>query len=214
MAIIFNKLKTLLFSSFLLFILFSPDIIAAEPWAGQTYPWQQITLVIALALLLFVWEVRLAQKEHFLTLTKDLFTLKSLGLILLAYALMRLFDHLGFYWLQQIGQDTTSNEALINEALGKQPPLLSFLTAALLGPFTEELIVRGYWMKKLFGSYKWLGLFITSFVFAALHGPTDWPSWFIYASAGFILGGLYMKTDNLAYSIALHILNNTIAFLG
>lgn len=213
-SLVFSKFKTLLFSLILILLLFLPDTIAIEPWSGTSYSWQQIAVVSILSVLMFIWAIRLAQKEHFLTLSKDLITIKSLGIILLSYGLMKLCDEFGFYWLQQIGQKTTSNQELITESLSQQPLLFMLLNVSLLGPLAEELVVRGYWMKKLFGSYKWLGLLVTSLAFAALHGPSDWPSWFIYTSAGLILGGLYLKTDNLAYPIALHILNNTIASIG
>lgn len=213
-----GKLKTLLFGLFVIVVLFLPPIVIEKPWFGDQHPWQQVLIVCALSMVLLLWGFHLAQKEGFLIWSKDLWSLKRLRLIVLAYALIWCCDRLGLYWLEQAGQTTTANEAMLEQDFFSQPVVTNFLFIGVLGPLAEELVVRGYWMKKLFGPYERLGLIISSLVFAFLHGPSDLPSWFIYTSSGLIFGGLYLKTKNLAYPIALHMLNNLLvtimAYLG
>ncbi|HEL1587286.1 TPA: CPBP family intramembrane metalloprotease [Streptococcus suis] len=124
---------------------------------------------------------------------------------------MQLMDMFGLFLLELQGAETTANETLIMESLKEVPFWLATLTTALLPAVGEEVILRGYFFKKLFGSYVVFGIIASSLLFGVLHGPTDIGSWLIYAGSGIILSTLYHKTGYLIYPIAVHLVNNLIA---
>ena len=97
-------------------------------------------------------------------------------------------------------------------------------TTALLGlivllttPFQaagEEYVFRGYLMQAL-GSLtrnKWLTLLATSTLFAVAHGVQNFPLFFDRFMFGLIAGWLVIRTGGLEAGIAMHILNNFLAF--
>ncbi|HGA1129941.1 hypothetical protein [Streptococcus suis] len=61
-------------------------------------------------------------------------------------------DMLGYYFLELQGVTTTENDASIIEFLKGVPFRLALLTTAFLPAVVEEVILRGYFFKKLFGS--------------------------------------------------------------
>ncbi|MFM0620536.1 CPBP family intramembrane glutamic endopeptidase [Streptococcus suis] len=121
---------------------------------------------------------------------------------------MQLTDMLGYYLLELQGVTTTENDASIIEFLKGVPFRLALLTTAFLPAVVEEVIFRGYFFKKLFGSQVLLGIVVSSLVFGSFHGPTDLGSWLIYGGGGLIFCVLYHKTGYLIYPIAVHFINN------
>jgi membrane protease YdiL (CAAX protease family) len=87
-------------------------------------------------------------------------------------------------------------------------PLFIELLIFLLAAFTEELLVRGYFLNNLMQSInKWIALLLSSVLFAFLHGAN--PGISVVAllnifGAGFFLGINYIYTKNLWYGIFLH----------
>ncbi|QUE55377.1 CPBP family intramembrane metalloprotease [Streptococcus oriscaviae] len=120
-------------------------------------------------------------------------------------------DSLALYLMNVQGVDTTANQKEIVQLFAGLPFWLAFLLTTPLPALAEEVVFRGYLYKKLFGEYRLVGLLLTSFLFGLLHGPTDWLSWFIYSSSGFVLGYVYYRTDYLVYPLAIHLMNNGIA---
>ncbi len=101
--------------------------------------------------------------------------------------------------------------------------LVVFLTT----PFQaagEEYFFRGYLMQAI-GSLlgyrddrwvqlmaKWVALVATSLLFAAAHGAQNFPLFFDRFAFGMIAGWLILHTGGLEAGIAMHILNNFLAF--
>jgi hypothetical protein len=91
------------------------------------------------------------------------------------------------------------------------------LIVLLTTPFQaagEEYVFRGYLMQAL-GSLtrnKWLTLLATSTLFAVAHGVQNFPLFFDRFMFGFIAGWLVIRTGGLEAGIAMHILNNFLAF--
>ncbi|MBY5033557.1 CPBP family intramembrane metalloprotease [Streptococcus gallolyticus] len=121
---------------------------------------------------------------------------------------MQLTDMLGYYLLELQSAIATANDALIIESLKGVPFWLAFLITAFLPAIVEEVVLRGYFFKKLFGSQVLIGMLVSSLLFGALHGPTDFASWLIYGGGGLIFCVLYHKTGYLIYPIAVHFINN------
>ena len=104
------------------------------------------------------------------------------------------------------------------EKLAQDQPLFTFFMAVVFAPLTEELTFRGMLARFVFpqqDNVKKTALFllVSTIIFALVHFPTTPQQFLVYASLGFSLGLAYISKGGLAYSIALHALNNLIAFL-
>ncbi|GAA0406680.1 hypothetical protein Acor_51500 [Acrocarpospora corrugata] len=99
---------------------------------------------------------------------------------------------------------------------GWAPFLQAMAVILLLVPFqaaAEEYVFRG-WVIQAFGAYMrnpWPAFIIGSAGFAALHGYTDWGIAYVFGF-GILSGWLAVRTGGLEAPIALHVVNNVIAF--
>ncbi len=107
------------------------------------------------------------------------------------------------------------------DELGADNGVLALCAAAFLvtvvAPVAEEVFFRGY----VFGALRnwkgmWVGALLTGLIFGAIHaGSAPDPLYLpLLAVFGFILCLLYVKTRSLYPCIALHAINNSIAFGG
>lgn len=99
------------------------------------------------------------------------------------------------------------------------------LIVLLTTPFQaagEEYVFRGYLLQAI-GSFwsmpsvppwvaRWLAIVITSVIFALGHGVQNFPLFFDRFMFGLIAGWLVVRTGGLEAGIAMHILNNFLAF--
>ena len=113
--------------------------------------------------------------------------------------------------------DPSVNQQLVEELTHNQP-LFSFFMVVVFAPLTEELTFRGMLARYVFPQQDnikqtVLFLLVSSIIFALVHFPGTPQQFLVYASLGFSLGLAYINKGGLAYSIALHALNNLIAFL-
>ena len=113
--------------------------------------------------------------------------------------------------------DTSVNQQAA-EQLTHNQPLFSFFMVVIFAPLTEELTFRGMLARYVFPQQDnikqtVLFLLVSSIIFALVHFPGTPQQFLVYASLGFSLGLAYINKGGLAYSIALHALNNLIAFL-
>ncbi len=78
----------------------------------------------------------------------------------------------------------------------------------------EEYVFRGYLMQALGSLFnnKWVALLTTSTLFAMAHGVQNFPLFFDRFVFGLIAGWLILRTGGLEAGIAMHILNNFLAF--
>ncbi len=78
----------------------------------------------------------------------------------------------------------------------------------------EEYLFRGYLLQavgSLFGS-KWVAISVTGLLFALAHGAQNFPLFFDRLAFGLIAAWLVTRTGGLEAGIALHVLNNFLAF--
>ena len=113
--------------------------------------------------------------------------------------------------------DTSVNQQMVEELTHNQP-LFSFFMVVIFAPLTEELTFRGMLARYVFpqqNNIKQTALFllVSSIIFALVHFPGTPLQFLVYASLGFSLGLAYISKGGLAYSMALHALNNLIGFL-
>jgi membrane protease YdiL (CAAX protease family) len=78
----------------------------------------------------------------------------------------------------------------------------------------EEYAFRGYLLQAVGALTKraWIALTVTSLLFAMAHGVQNFPLFFDRFAFGFIAGWLVIRTGGLEAGIALHVLNNLLAF--
>ncbi|GAA4522424.1 CPBP family intramembrane glutamic endopeptidase [Nonomuraea ferruginea] len=94
--------------------------------------------------------------------------------------------------------------------------LPALVVIVLLVPFqaaTEEYLFRG-WLLQAFGAHlrnPWWGIVISSVLFASLHGY-QWAGLLDVFAFGLAMAVLTVWTGGLEAAIALHVLNNTVAF--
>ena len=113
--------------------------------------------------------------------------------------------------------DPSANQQMVDQ-LAQEQPLFTFFMAVVFAPLTEELTFRGMLARYVFpqqDNVKKTALFllVSSLIFALVHFPGTPLQFLVYASLGFSMGLAYISKGGLAYSIALHALNNLIAFL-
>ncbi len=121
-----------------------------------------------------------------------------------------------------VAQFFLPNDPSVNQQTAEQlthnQPLFAFFMIVVFAPLTEELTFRGMLARYVFpqqDNIKQTALFllVSSLIFALVHFPGTPLQFLVYASLGFSMGLAYVSKGGLAYSIALHALNNLIAFL-
>jgi len=89
-----------------------------------------------------------------------------------------------------------------------------YLAIGLLAPLSEELVLRGAILKSLLRSPKlspWGAIAISAVLFALVHfNPVQMPHAFLI---GLLLGWMYYRTDSILPGVALHWVNNTVAYI-
>lgn len=113
-----------------------------------------------------------------------------------------------------------SNAVLIEEILRTHPAFL-MVFAVLLAPAYEELLFRRVLFGRLWAAGRpWLGLLLSSAIFALVHeipGVTHntWPAtlllWLTYGFMGAVFAAVYWRTHTLWAAYAAHALNNALA---
>ena len=78
----------------------------------------------------------------------------------------------------------------------------------------EEYVFRGYLLQALGAVFRnrWVTILATALLFALAHGAQNPPLFFDRFAFGFIAAWLVIRTGGLEAAIALHVLNNFLAF--
>lgn len=110
------------------------------------------------------------------------------------------------------------NEANIQGALLKNPFLI-LVIGCFVGPIVEEFFFRRFFLGSFLAKFSnWLGIVLTTILFAILHmhswDLSEWVTAISYIAGGLLLSLLYLRKDkNIWYPIALHCCNNIVAFM-
>lgn len=110
------------------------------------------------------------------------------------------------------------NDASIQSALSKNPFLI-FVIGCFIGPIVEEFFFRRFFLGSFLAKFSnWLGIVLTTVLFATLHmhswALSEWVTAISYVAGGLLLSLLYLRKDkNIWYPIVLHCCNNIIAFM-
>lgn len=181
-----------------------------------------VSIITSILVIIYVaWSHRHGLKSKIVEILKQ--SKKHIKLMVSAYVIYMMANMIFTFLLQFLPEqwqfkETGNQEALM--AFFQQPAWLPlvFLSLAILTPITEELLFRHVIIGEL---GKKLGVIFTGLIsiviFASLHmvaahHPLEAVP-YIFLATMFVIA--YIKSGcNIAVSIFLHILNNTIAFIG
>ncbi len=117
-------------------------------------------------------------------------------------------------FLLPAGSEVETTGRLNDLTLGIGLSVLVVLFTTPLQAAGEEYLFRGY-LLQAFGSLfasKWVAIIGTATLFALAHGAQNFPLFFDRFAFGVIAGWLVTRTGGLEAGIALHVLNNFLAF--
>lgn len=181
----------------------------------MTYP--VYSLLFTLGILAYREEL---QEQFSLILPKKKEFLKTISLYMLLIFLLAIASNLLSGSLKQsLGLPLQGqNDARIQAAL-LENPYLFLLVGCFVGPVVEELFFRRFFLGTFLAKFSdWLGIVLTTILFATLHmhswALSEWVTAISYIAAGLLFSLLYLRKDkNIWYPIALHCCNNIIAFI-
>ena len=160
------------------------------------------------------------QKQLSLILPKKKDFLKTISLYMVLVFLLTIASNLLSALIKQsLGLPLQGqNDASIQVAL-LENPYLFLLVGCFIGPVVEELFFRRFFLGTFLAKFSdWLGIVLTTILFATLHmhswALSEWVTAISYIAAGLLFSLLYLRKDkNIWYPIALHCCNNIIAFI-
>lgn len=127
-----------------------------------------------------------------------------IGGALLIYGL----DHLYLHF-----HDVPTNEQELDRELQHIPLYMSIVTIAIIPAIVEEIVFRGMIIRVVFRKHLFIGLVVSSLVFASLHESDTWIGYLPYLYSGVIFGLIYLKTKRLEVVILIHFINNLSSLL-
>jgi membrane protease YdiL (CAAX protease family) len=138
---------------------------------------------------------------------------RAIGLVALTWASFWVFTGV---FVTVLGLDPQDDQ--LPQELGVDESALAMVSVAFLvcvvAPVAEEFFFRGYFFTALRNwRGKWLAAVLTGLVFGGIHAGSSDPAFLVpLAFFGFALCVLYDRTGSLYPCIALHSLNNSVAF--
>ena len=100
-----------------------------------------------------------------------------IGGALLIYGL----DHLYLHF-----HDVPTNEQELDRELQHTPLYMSIVTIAIIPAIVEEIVFRGMIIRVVFRKHLFIGLVVSSLVFASLHESDTWIGYLPYLYSGVI----------------------------
>lgn len=163
-------------------------------------------LLIIVCLVFLIGGLRYAQRSNLIVVR---FLTKKEWLLLFLVLVCRI---LFVYIYTNVFQVYSGAATAIAERKVNGYSMSLILSVSLFGPIDEELVFRGFIQKGVFQNSV-LGLVLTSYLFAFVHGPADIISFFPYMISGIIYGISYKLSDNLLWPILNHIGYNSFLIL-
>lgn len=115
--------------------------------------------------------------------------------------------------LEALPVESLSNQVALEESMISASPAYIILATVVLGPLCEELLFRGVLIQNVFKDKPWIGLVLSSSIFALMHNGVTLTSFIIYGVMGCNLGLVYMKTKSIECVTIVHAFNNLLASL-
>lgn len=218
------KILEILKNCFYLFLLFLMDQIVSVPQIIAMYTHPNVIILVLLVIVyaatataVIIFLIQFYQ--HRLRVNHSIYgnhriNRKRLKFMILMVVLWAVFLFLQTWYTNQFGISTSENQSVINQ-LFKNMPVWTFIDGVVIAPIMEELIFRGLFFELFFRknerATKVIGVIVNGIMFGALHDTgLSFP---IYALMGILLAWTYVYTKDVKYGMAIHVLNNFIAFL-
>jgi len=133
---------------------------------------------------------------------------KPLFLSIFLLAAFLLLEELYFYVL-----GIEMPESFIEFMLAE--PIFSFISVVLVAPIIEEFLFRGFLYSQLRRSFlkDWGAIIVSSLIWTAIHFQYEIGILFFLFLFGLFLGYFRIKYNSLLIPVALHAINNLIAFM-
>ena len=195
----------------------SPELVNIEMNGIEDYmQYFNMGLVMGLSyLIIFAGVFLIVGKDCYLTETKTIDTklLKQylFKFVAISYLLQTLASALVGRVFPTVS--TSLNQMVFTNLLSGSPVLMG-ITTAVIGPVIEEMIFR-YSIFKIFKNKK-TALIVSSICFGLVHISLSLSDLFfipVYCGMGYIMGKFYYDTNDLRYSTAIHIFNNSFEVL-
>jgi len=190
---------------FLIIRLLPEDTVAAITenvyfsWLLGVGPMYLIGLPI---LLLITRNMKTKEREK-----KKMSFIEFLSTFAVCQAAMMVGNQIGMYFIMIVENLTGRVIENTTSALIENTPLwLIFLIVVVIGPIIEELIFRKLMIDRLGRFGDTLAIIVSAVSFGLFHGNLS--QLFYATTLGFILGYIYVKTGNVWYTTALHMLVN------
>ncbi len=190
-----NYFLTLMAAFFITIILFIGIVVS------EVHLLYSMLIVLVGLILLRLFKINLFSFKK-LTLSQVIYII---GGALLIYGL----DNLYLYF-----HDVPANELQLEQEIRNTPFYISIFTVTVIPRYCGRRIVfRGMIIRVIFRKHLFLGLLVSSLVFASLHESDTWIGYLPYLYSGLIFGLIYIKTKRLEVVIFMHFLNNLLALL-
>ncbi|CDR28273.1 CPBP family intramembrane glutamic endopeptidase [Staphylococcus schweitzeri] len=157
-----------------------------------------VFIVLIGIMMMKIFKINLLSLEK-LTLSQIIYIICG---TLLIYGLDNLYLHF---------HDVPTNEQELDQELRNTPLYISIFTVAIIPAIVEEIIFRGIIIRVIFRNHLFIGLIVSSLVFASLHESESWIGYLPYFYSGLIFGYSYLKTKRLEVPILIHFINNFLA---
>lgn len=189
-----NYFLTLLSAFFITIILLIGFVVS------DTHILYGVFIVLIGIVLLRLFKINLLSFKK-LTMSQVIYII---GGALLIYGLDYLYLHF---------HDVPANEQQLEHEIRNTPFYISIFTVSIIPAIVEEIVFRGMIIRVIFRKHLFLGLLVSSLVFASLHESDTWIGYLPYLYSGLIFGLIYIKTKRLEVVIFMHFLNNLLALL-
>ncbi|ARJ51770.1 CPBP family intramembrane glutamic endopeptidase [Staphylococcus lutrae] len=158
-----------------------------------------------LSLLVIIFGIWLCQKLGLTFFKSRKYTVKDFLFVFGGYILLKVLDLLFAMFLSSA---VPVNDQNIKDAFTGTPTWLLVISLAIVPALVEELLFRGLILRVLFRNHLFIGLIVSSILFASLHASENFIGYLPYFYFGMILGLVYLKTRKIELAIAIHLLNN------
>ncbi|WOO86682.1 CPBP family intramembrane glutamic endopeptidase [Mollicutes bacterium LVI A0039] len=186
-------------------------------WATYTFWGMFISNIIFIIALIYHYRSKLSISLHKVLLGLGKFSLKTIGYFVLFTVVTILFNVLDTMLFPQFVGQVGENQEMIDAALTGTPSLGMILAICVGAPIVEEYVFRYGLISKLsFGLNKYIGVVIAALVFSFYHigfsqmGDLAYFAHLMlgYLGSALVFGFVYVREDNLAYPIVIHMLGN------
>lgn len=182
-------------------------------------------------LLIFAFEISNYTPQHaiwalisFILICTILFIMQRFGIKLLSFQVLKSGDWLLIIMslLLMLGLDSlfdhfidanNKNDASIDADFKDVSTWAAISSLAIIPAISEEIVMRGIMMRVFFRNHLFIGMIVSSLIFAWLHEADSLIGYLPYFYAGIIFALVYLKTKRIEAAILVHFFNNLLSTL-